>query len=187
MQSIGRGLLLLISCLATANGAYAVTDHHRFVAPGLWLVTADIVGSMGQRSRLTQEQCWTVQGDSGQSLIPLPRSGQVATQTSTVHTGVHSTTVHLLAQVPMPEGTMTQDITLVFARGGTMKGHGRMTAPATPILDETFTEHGHRLATNCPATLPPAKLVTLSSGQIPAITALQHLARQLKAQSSPQP
>lgn len=179
-------LLLLTLCVPAI--AQAAVDAKPFVAPGLWLIVSDVHGPMGEHSTLTQQECWNAQGSSGQALLPLQGGRQGAVTHQVVNTG-HQSTVHLHTEMQLPKGTMTQDITLVFTRGSvirqaTMTGHGGMTDTASPILDETFSQTGHWISATCPQTLPPPTRVVLQKANIPGLTALQNLARQMQAQQA---
>ena len=148
-----------------------------FVAPGLWQVVSDVQGPMNQRSRVTQEECWDAQSESGNWSRVLPGSshpGQFNVSHTTVNTSNRST-VHLHDTVQLPDGVMTQEITMVFSRTSsalhraTMTGKGTMTFSSAPTLKETFTQHGHWIAASCPSTLPPATTRTVRQPNLPAL------------------
>lgn len=179
--------VLIIAMAACTSNALAGRSTQPFVAPGLWLIVTDTQGSMGQHTQLTQEQCWNAQGESGQNLIPMG-GGRMAGTTGDVRNTPHQSIVHAHATIQMPgAGVTVQDITMVFTRGdsmlrkATMVGHGSMKSTSV-VLNETFTQHGQWVSATCPSTLPPAQIHTLAAANIPALTALQHLAAQLKAQ-----
>ncbi|WP_407275680.1 hypothetical protein [Halothiobacillus sp. DCM-1] len=159
-----------------------------FVAPGLWRVVSDVHGPMGRHTQITQMECWNADGSSGQALLPLPgsRSGEVTHQV--VNTGKQSI-VRLSTQMSLLQGAMTQQVTLVFAldnsvlHRATMTGHGRMTDSVSPILNETFTQTGVWIASVCPQTLPSPTQQVLQLQNIPALNALQNLARQMQAKA----
>ena len=180
-------LLTAIAALGPAACSQAAVSAKPFVAPGLWQVVSDVQGPMGRHSQLTQQQCWTAQGTSGDALLPT-QGGRSGVVTDQVDNNARRSIVHLHTLMQMPQGAMTQDITLVFTLSdsvlhrATMTGHGSMASAAYPVLDETFTQHGHWLAATCPATLAPPTSVTLQRQNIPALTALQNLARQMQAQ-----
>lgn len=177
------------AAVALPHVALAGASAKPFVAPGLWEIVSEVHGPMQQQSRLTQQQCWNAQGESGQQLgMPVtPAQGRLTAIThSVVNTDQHST-IHLRSAAQFPQGAMTQDITMVFTAHGTlhpatMTGHGSMTFTSNPALDETFTQHGHWVAAVCPSVLSPAKTVELQSASMPALAALQNLARKLQAQ-----
>lgn len=166
--------------------AVAAPSSLPFVAPGLWKVVSDVQGPMQQHQQITQEECWNAQGESGEALGALSGGG-VGNAQSTVTNTPHRSTVHLHSILPTPQGTLVQDVTLVFTLNNsarhraTMTGHGGMTGP-NPMLNESFTQHGHWLAAACPASLPAAQTRTLQTATLPAITALQKLAAQLHAE-----
>ncbi len=188
MPLFPRRVACAIALLAAGPAAFAAAAGRAFVAPGLWEVIADVHGPMQQQGRLVQQQCWNADGESGQALATLggPPGNTVVVTHSVVNTGRQST-VHLHTTAQLPQGPMTQDITLVFRtagsslRGATMSGHGGMAFSGSPTLHETFTEHGHWLGATCPAQLPPAKSTVLQSSTLPGLAALQKLTRQLQA------
>lgn len=176
----------LICARAVATAPSASPSAKPFVAPGLWQIVSDVQGPMQQRSQITQQACWNAQGESGEA-FPALSGGRVGQLRQTVSNPAHRSTVHLHGVVPMPQaGRLVQDITMVFTRSdsarrqASMTGHGSMTG--MPVLDETFTQHGHWLAASCPAAMPPAQTRTLQAASLPGIAALQRLASQLQAQ-----
>ena len=178
--------LFTVAFILLAQSATAAPSQQPFVAPGLWQIVSDVHGPMGQHTQLTQEQCWNAQGESNQGLVPL-RGARVAGVTSDVSNTAHRSTVKVHSTLQMPGGGVTvQDATMVFTdaynvlRRATMTGHGSMKSTSA-VLDETFTQRGHWLSAVCPATLPPAQTRTLAAANIPALTALQNLAGQMKA------
>ena len=176
----------LICARAMAAGPSASPSAKPFVAPGLWEIVSDVQGPMQQRSQITQQACWNAQGESGEA-FPALSEGRIGQLQQSVTNTAHRSTVHLHGILPMPQaGPLVQDITMVFTRSdsalhrASMTGHGSMSG--MPVLDETFTQHGHWLAASCPAAMPPAQTRTLQAASLPGIAALQRLASQLQAQ-----
>lgn len=162
----------------------AASAPARFVAHGLWRVISELQGPMQQHSRITQEQCWNEQGESGQTMgYPGSRSGIVVSH-QIVNTGNRST-VHLHCIANTPHGPITQNITMVFTvtnsvtHQATMVGKGSLKFASSSILGETFRQSGHWLSGSCPAVLPPAKTETMQGPDMQALDALQKLARPL--------
>ena len=189
MRPTLRCVAAVAVALSSVTAAFASPSRHPFVAPGLWEVTSDIQGPMQQHSQMVQEQCWNAEGESGQAAPALPgQHGRTVAMTHSVDNTGKQSTVRLHSTAQMPQGAMTQDITMVFKANGsglrraTMTGHGSMTFTGSPLLDETFTQHGHWLAATCPAELPLPNTTVLKQSQMPALTALQNLAHKLQAE-----
>lgn len=183
-----RRLIPSLAIAATVtSAAMAGPSTTPFVAPGLWEIITDVHGPMQQHSQVTQEQCWNAQGETGQDALPASASGAQINGLHTVENTDDRSTVHLQTISNMPQGQMRQDTIMVFSRGSgslhhaTMTGRGSMTWSKSPMLDETYTQHGRWLAAVCPSTLPPAKKTVLRRRTVPALTALQDLAARMHA------
>ncbi|MEY2343248.1 hypothetical protein AB4090_14235 [Acidithiobacillus sp. IBUN Pt1247-S3] len=153
----------LVVIMTNAPCAVASPPTKPFVAPGLWEIVTDVTGPMQQHSRRTQQECWNAEGQSGQSVGMLPGAGAgPVTSSHVVDNSDQRSTVRVHTAMQLPQGQMTQNITMVFTRGpgdlrhATMTGSGSMTWSNAPMLNETFTQHGHWIAAVCSATLPPA-------------------------------
>ena len=169
---------IVVAWMVSAT-AVAAPVSTAFVAPGLWRIVADIQGPMGQRQRMTQDQCWDEHGGSGQATGFAGASG-VATSSYQVDNAKNRSTIHIHCVINTSADRITQNIDMVFAidpanpHRAIMTGHGSMTYSGTPILNETYSQTGYRLSATCPATLPPAKTENLQNPVIPGMAATGH-------------
>ncbi len=168
--------------------ASASPDSQPMIAPGLWRIVSTIQGPWQQQSKLTQYECWNAQTGSLQAFLPnIGRSRNLETE-NTVINSPHHTTVHLHSFQNLPNGTATQNVTMIFSDNrsvlhrATMTGSGRLKFSASPELGDHFTQHGHWISATCPIKLPKANLQELQKPVIPALQKLDALAKQLQAE-----
>lgn len=184
MPSPFRLSMVLIALIIYTGCANAASQP--FVAPGLWEIISDVHGPMQAHQVMTQEECWNSRGESTQATSRLSGGGMATTTNTVINTDLQST-VHLHSTLPTPQGVVVQNVTMVFRIqiGGihkaTMTGHGAMSGPS-PMVNNSFTQHGYWLAASCPDHLPETQTRILQNAQMPGMTALQKLANQLRAQ-----
>lgn len=181
MRHIVFFLAVFAISFAEMSSASGEPSSMPFVAPGLWLIVSDVQTASGQHNQMRQEECWNQLGESTQASVIMGQSA-VTTHNRVTNTAKQST-VQLHTFIS-PDIRMDQQ--LIFKREdrdlrhATMTGHGDMVAPGNPMMNETFTQHGHWLAADCPAVLPAAQVQVIKSAQLPGIMALQQLAARLK-------
>lgn len=181
VHRVSMGLLLLLLNTGRAGAA-----DNTFVAPGLWRIITEVHGPLEAHEVITQNECWSTQGESTEAMAQLSRGG-IGTTTNTVTNTDLQSIVHLHSILPTPQGVVMQNETMIFTRqiGGipqaTMKGHGAMSGPS-PMDNDSFVQHGHWLAASCPNHLPKTQTKILQNTQMPGMPALQKLANQLQAE-----
>lgn len=181
-------LSLVGLCILPAGVAVAAKGSALMIAPGLWRIVSDIHGPMQQHATLTQEACWNARTGSAQAFIPNVGKTKFTETENTVTNSANHTTVLIHSLQTIPNGTVTQDIKMIFSDGrsmlhrATMTGSGDLKFSATPVLDEHFTQRGRWIAADCPIVLPQATMQTVQQPEMPALQKLQALAQQLKAE-----
>jgi hypothetical protein len=167
--------------------AAASPDTQPMIASGLWRIVSIIQGPWQQQSKMTQYECWNAQTGSLQAFLPsIGNSGNLETDNAVINSP-HRTTVHLHSFQNLPNGTATQNITMIFSDNRSvlhraiMSGSGRLTFSASPKLGDHFTQQGRWISATCPVKLPEANLQQLQKPFIPALQKLDALAKQLQA------
>lgn len=181
IHRISMGLSLLLLNSGGANAA-----AHPFVAPGLWRIITEVHGPLDAHEVITQDECWSTQGESTEARAQLSGGG-IGTTTNTVTNTDIQSIVHLHSILPTPQGVVEQNVTMVFKRQvngirqATMTGHGAMSGPS-PMDNDSFIQQGHWIAASCPNPLPKPETKILQNTHMPGMSALQKLAKQLQAE-----
>ncbi|OBS09343.1 hypothetical protein Thpro_021671 [Acidihalobacter prosperus] len=120
--------------------------------------------------------------------MPSPSASQV-NLTYKISTSGLTSTVHTHAEFPGPHLRGALDTLMIFSAIGdamhtaTMKGTASVTYEGkNAILDVHATQTGYLISSTCPLMLPPSKMETLKPSHLPALDALQKLAKQLQAE-----
>lgn len=204
------GLLVLLS-LGGAVAQASASASADFVANGLWRIVYDIHGPMGMHTQRIQYECWLPDGTPTQGGWMFDGTGQApAVQaagkdhwvmhgiggarpgpggaTYAVHNEPLQSTVDVRAAMQIPGGPWSMHDHKVFSVIGSVlhaaieRGQGHSAFAGVPVLDETWSERGHRIARRCPLVLPAAGVSTLQPAHVAALDAMQRLAHQMQAQ-----